>query len=178
MFDRAVKWIRLPRVTVSAATVILGFCLLLWPHASLTLAVRLCGAAALLTGVALSVGYMAKPSSDYFRQDLHNGLYLIAAGLLLLLFTNLIIGILPLIVGLVIAVSGAMGVGRALVWRKAGWPMQWLQLLLSACTVALGVSIVFSPVSAANTVVSLLGAALILVGITELWHAQYARRFD
>ena len=24
MFDRAVKWIRLPRVTVSAATVILG----------------------------------------------------------------------------------------------------------------------------------------------------------
>ena len=55
---------------------------------------------------------------------------------------------------------------------------KWLQLLLSACTVALGVSIVFSPVSAANTVVSLLGAALILVGITELWHAQYARRFD
>ena len=177
-FNRTGRWFRWPTLAASAATLVLGLCLLIWPHASLALAVRLCGAVALVSGCALIARYVARPQgTEYFQQDLTNGVFCLLAAAVLLFGTNFVIGIVPVVAGLLIAVEGLLGIQEAMAWRRSGWPQQRLQWTLSLCTLVLGLIILFWPVSTAETVVSLLGAGLVISGATQLWHSQYARRF-
>ena len=68
-----------------------------------------------------------------------------AVGALCLTAPRLVMSILPLALGVVLAIDGAGKLSRALELRKLGWSNWYLTLLLALCLLIVGVTLVINP---------------------------------
>lgn len=170
MFKQWIKDVKKQLTLTAIFSILLGLVLVIWPDAAKMAVSYLIGAALVIIGVIQIVRYFVyEVRLDLFRYDFVSGLILLGAGVFLLMRPELIVGFLPVLLGIAIVVDGAVKVQQGMDLLRAGYRRWWLVLLMAVLALAAGIVLLINPFKAASTLVLLIGIVLIYDGITDLW---------
>lgn len=132
----------------------------------------LLGAGLLVYGLTRVIGCIAHKGVSggmFFRFEVILGLASLAAGIILFLKPELILSILPIVLGAVLLLDGIARVKHAFELKRSGMDFWWHILLMGLLGVAMGVLLLFNPFRAVMTTVRVLGAGMIINGISDIW---------
>lgn len=164
-------------ILTSVLYILLGLVLVIWPDSAARLICYCLGAALVIFGIFRVINYFTiSISSLLFRNDLLIGLTSLGAGLFLIFFPEIIISILPFVLGLVIVFGSFVKLQHSVDLKRIGYTGWWIDLLLSVLTIVLGIIVLFNPFFAAATLIIFIGASFIVEGITDLWTFIRIRR--
>ena len=158
-------------VVISAALcILLGIVLVVWPGLSMQIVCTAIGAVLLIGGgVRLAAYFTAKDGSVYSQMNLIMGIILAVVGIWILLQPDKVLAIIPIIVGIVIALHGVNNLQQAITLCKEQYDKWWVALILGLLTVGFGVLLIFKPFAALDTAVRLIGVFLIYDGVSDIW---------
>ena len=163
---------------VSIVMIVFGLILLIWPGHTLELAARIVGVGLLVAGAALAFSWY----SDR-RKGRINGVALAEAvaavilGVLLLAAPNTVVSLVPIAVGVVIAVNGLVNLTQALELRKISYTRWQWPLVLAILTILAGLFLVFNPLKPIKWAVMAIGAVLIFNGVSNLWIGSRYKKY-
>ncbi|MGN0709997.1 MAG: HdeD family acid-resistance protein [Anaerovoracaceae bacterium] len=151
-------------------SLVIGVVLTVWPGMAMSLVCRIIGAALLVLGVVYIVMHFSnKEHKMAGGAFLVMGIILAVLGLWIWSKPAWLIALIPLLVGIILAVDGVMNVAEAVVTSRQGYGGWWFSLILAILTIAVGLLLAFNPFEAASTVTRIIGIAMIYSGITDLW---------
>lgn len=158
-------------VVISAALcILLGIVLVVWPGLSMQIVCTAIGAVLLIGGgVRLAAYFTAKDGSVYSQMNLIMGIILAVVGIWILLQPDKVLAIIPIIVGIVIALHGVNNLQQAATLYKEKYDKWWVALILGILTVGFGVLLICRPFEALDTAVMLIGVFLIYDGLSDIW---------
>lgn len=158
-------------VVISAALcILLGIVLVVWPGLSMQIVCTAIGAVLLIGGgVRLAAYFTAKDGSVYSQMNLITGIILAVVGIWILLQPDKVLAIIPIIVGIVIALHGVNNLQQAVTLCKEQYDKWWVALILGLLTVGFGVLLICKPFAALDTAVMLIGVFLIYDGVSDIW---------
>lgn len=168
--ESLLKKIKTNVVVSSALCVILGLVLVFRPGLSMRIVCTAVGVVLILSGVMRMIDYFtARDGSLYSQSNLIFGIVLAVVGVWIVVKPDKVMAIIPIIVGIVIAIHGLHNLQQALgLWRDK-YDRWWVALILGALTVGFGVLLICRPFAAIDTVVMLIGFFLIYDGISNVW---------
>ena len=170
MFKQWIKDMKKQLTLTAIFSILLGLVLAIWPDATKMAVSYLIGAALVVFGVIQVVRYFVyEVRLDLFRYDFVSGLILLGAGVFLLMRPEIIVGFLPVLLGIAIVIDGAVKIQQSMDLLRAGYRRWWLVLLLAALALAAGGVLLINPFEAASTLVLMIGIVLIYNGVTDLW---------
>ncbi len=150
--------------------ILLGLVLVLFPQITTQLICYLLGGILCVYGSGHIFGYFSKKErGDLFRYGLLVGMVCISIGLIILLNTEGVISILPMIFGLSMLLGSFFKIQYALNLKEAGYSLWWSVLMMGLVTLMLGILLIFNPFTAAMTLVIFIGISLMIGGATDLW---------
>lgn len=157
-------------VFLSILYLVLGFVLLLWPTIIMDLICYAFGAILLLYGLFTIIGFCRSDdrSSGAFL-GLFLGIVALAVGAVMVLFPPLIQSIIPIILGIYIAIDGLLSVKRTLELRQMEYGRWNVNLILSLVSAALGIFVIFHPLLTEAALFRVIGVVLLYAGVTDLW---------
>lgn len=164
---KGLKW---AAIAIGALCCVLGLCLILFPNISMNVICVLVGVLGMIAGLFRVLHYFSR--NDFpllFRAELTMGIFELVAGLVLVLCPNGILTILPVIIGCYVVVESAFSLQGAVEGIALRTRYGWLLLVLAVLSLVLGFALIFSPASGKGLLGVLLGAALLLSGIDQLW---------
>lgn len=149
--------------------ILLGIVLLFFPQTTL---LTICYAFALILGIA-GVGYIvtyirSDTLKTYQRNDFVVGLTYLVLAAFVACKTEIIISLLPVLLGLAIIISSIVKLQHALDLMRVKFTNWWLVLLIAISSAAIGLYLIIHPFAAANTMVRVIGIATIWNGITDI----------
>lgn len=158
-------------IVISAVLcVLLGIVLVAWPDLSMQIVCTAVGAVLLIGGgVRLAVYFTSRDGSVYSQMSLIMGIVLAVVGIWILLQPDKVLAIIPIIVGIVIALHGANNLRQAVTLCQNKYDKWWVALILGLLTVGFGVLLICRPFEALDTVVMLIGIFLIYDGLSDIW---------
>ena len=158
-------------IVISATLcILLGIVLVVWPDLSMQIVCTAIGAVLLIGGgVRLAAYFTEKDGSVYAQMNLITGIILAVVGIWILLQPDKVLAIIPIIVGIVIALHGVNNLQQAVSLCKEKYDKWWVALILGLLTVGLGVLLVCRPFEALDTAVMMIGQFLIYDGISDIW---------
>lgn len=170
MFKQWIKDLRKQFTLTAIFSILLGLVLAIWPDATKLAVSYLIGAALLVFGVIQVVRYFVyEVRLDLFRYDFVSGLILLGAGVFFLMKPEIIVSILPVLLGITIVVDAAVKVQQSMDLMRAGYHRWWLVMLLAVLALGAGIILLVNPFEAASTLMLLIGIVLIYNGVTDLW---------
>ncbi len=149
--------------------ILLGIVLLFFPQTTL---LTICYAFALILGI-VGIGYIftyirSDTLKTYQRNDFVVGLTYLVLAVFVALKTELIISLLPVLLGMAIIISSIVKLQHALDLMRVKFNNWWTVLLIAISSAAIGLYLVIHPFSAATTMVRVIGIAAIWNGITDI----------
>lgn len=170
MMESLLKKIKTNVVVSSALCVILGLVLVFRPGLSMRIVCTAVGVVLIVSGVMRMIDYFtARDGSLYSQANLIFGIILAVVGVWIVMKPDKVIAIIPIIVGIVIAIHGLHNFQQALeLWRDK-YDRWWTALILGVLTVGFGVLLICRPFAAVDTVVMLIGFFLIYDGLSNVW---------
>lgn len=168
--ESLLKKIKTNVVISSALCVILGLVLVLRPGMSMWIVCTAVGVVLILSGVMRMIDYFASRDGSLFSQaNLIFGIVLTVVGVWIVMKPDKVMAVIPIIVGIVIAIHGLHNVQQALeLWRDR-YERWWIALLMGVLTVGFGVLLICRPFAAIDTVVMMIGGFLIYDGLSNVW---------
>jgi len=165
-------------VPVAFLTAAFGLVLLLWPSLSSTLICYGLSAGVLLYGLFRIITYFRhKPQNALQGRDFASGLMLVALALLIWIKTDLVISLLPLLLGLLLVLGAARETQIAVDLfrlREGRWV---LPLIAAVIQGILGLIILLNPFSTAMLLMQFIGASVLVESISQIvFAAMLARR--
>ncbi len=164
------KKIKTNVVVSSALCVILGLVLVFRPGLSMRIVCTAVGVVLVLSGAMRMIDYFTARDGSLFSQaNLVFGIVLAVVGVWIVLKPDKVMAIIPIIVGIVIAIHGLHNLQQAVeLWRDK-YDRWWVALILGVLTVGFGVLLVCRPFAAIDTVVMMIGLFLIYDGLSNVW---------
>ena len=157
-------------VISSLLCVLLGLVLVLWPGLSIQIVCTAVGAVLIVSGGIRIVSYFtAKDGSMYSQINLIFGIIFTVVGVWIVIKPDKVLAIIPIIVGIVIALHGLHNLQQAITLCKDKYDKWWIALLLGILTIGFGVLLICRPFAAIDTVVMLIGVFLIYDGLSNIW---------
>ena len=158
-------------IVISATLcILLGIVLVVWPDLSMQIVCTAIGAVLLIGGgVRLAAYFTEKDGSVYAQMNLITGIILAVVGIWILLQPDKVLAIIPIIVGIVIALHGVNNLQQAVSLCKEKYDKWWVALILGLLTVGFGILLVCRPFEALDTAVMMIGLFLIYDGISDIW---------
>lgn len=148
----------------------LGMVLLFWPDTTLTVLCYLFGGILLAYGIITILSFFVHDSAlGPFRLELVLGITAAAIGILFLIQPVFILSIVPVILGVYIAVDSLVNLKRALELYRLEYPRWWVSLSLSLLGVALGAVILFYPFQTQLLLFRVIGGVFAYTGLSDLW---------
>lgn len=156
---------------------VLGLLLLLLPQTMLNIIVFVLAAYLFIMGLLGILSYFNKRrTSDALTIDFISGLFSALIGLVLALFNRQIIGLIPIILGIFVVLSGALSLTQALDLRKANNRSGRALLIYSLLLIVVGIVAILNPFGSMATLTRLLGVVLLLMGIGDMvTHFTYGK---
>lgn len=167
---KEMKW----NMILSAALyMVLGLILLIFPATTARTICYLIAGIAIVTGLVNLVVYSTRNiTRNYYRNDFVTGLMLMVLGIFVIYKVDLVIALVPFIIGLCIIVSGLFKLQGALDVQRMGGNAV-LILGLAVVNVVIGILMVINPFDSAMLLYRLLGAGLLFSGLTDLASTLY-----
>ena len=169
-------------IVMSVLYLALGIFLLMVPGTALNVVCYALGGVVLLGAVIQLVRYFLVERGIFQSQlTLISGLVCLALGGFLILRSDIVVRILPIVFGLFVIFDSLGRVQSALELRRCGYGSWKGFLLLALLSVVLGVVMIVDPFGAMETLVMAIGVILIIEGALNLLSALYTmlavRRF-
>lgn len=163
---------------ISVLMVVIGLVLLLWPGHVMTTAMTVLGIALLAGGVLSALSWYRGRETGIGPVRLAEGIVMVIAGLVVLCAPKLLISIIPIVIGLVVAVNGVINLAQALDLRRQGYQNWVVSMALAVITLALGALIAFNPFSTMEMLVAAIGVIILYNGASNLWiESRYRKLF-
>ena len=157
-------------VFLSILYLLLGMVLLVWPTLVMDIISYAFGAILLLYGLFAIVGfYRSEDRRGGAFLGLFLGIVAAAVGAIMVLYPPLIQSIIPVILGLYIAIDGLLSVKRTLELHRMDYARWNVNLILSLVSAGLGIFIVFHPLLTQASLFRVIGVVLIYAGGSDLW---------
>lgn len=155
-------------VITALVMVIAGILLFIYPAGSILAAVRLLGFAIALYGViGLVTGLVQKKEYRSLLSLVYYTAFALA-GIILIVAPGFVIGIFPIIAGVMIAVSGLESLLFSLRLKKHGHDRWLLLMILSVITIVFGILIFVNPFATQTLMVRVFACGLIYAGVVKL----------
>lgn len=168
--EKLLKRLKANAVISAVLCAMLGAVLVIWPDRSMTVACFAIGAVLLAGGVVRLVEYfIMRDGSMYAQMNLIMGIVLAVVGVWIMLKPDKVLAIIPIIMGIVIALHGLNNLQQAVTLCKEKYDKWWVALILGLLTVGFGVLLVCRPFEALDTAVMLIGVFLIYDGLSDIW---------
>lgn len=175
---RMLEQLRVSFVLTALLCVVSGVVLMIWPDTSARVVCMLVGIVLLVMGIMQLVRFFGAPAGTLIRQiNLLMAIILAAVGVWILFRPDFLIGLIPIIMGILLILHGLYDLQQAVFLIRAKYSYRWLALALSLVTVALGAVLIWNPFEAMNVMIMFMGGFLIYDGLSDLWILSRARRF-
>ena len=153
-----------------AIGLVLGAVLVVWPDRSVRLMCTLLGAALLICGLVYILGWLVRRREGGISAfTLIPGVVLSGLGIWLMTSSDSVIALVQYGFGAVVSFHGVLDVQSSVSLMRQGAARWWLDLALSALTLALGALILINPFGTFAALVTLIGLVLIYDGLSDLW---------
>ena len=157
-------------VFLSVLYLMLGVVLLLWPTLVMDIISYAFGAILLLYGLFAIIGfYRSEDRRGGAFLGLFLGIVAAAVGAIMVLYPPLIQSIIPVILGLYIAIDGLLSLKRTLELQRMDYARWNVNLILSVISAALGIFVVFHPLLTEAALFRVIGIVLLYAGVSDLW---------
>ena len=157
-------------VFLSILYLILGVVLILWPTIVMDIICYAFGAILLLYGIFAIVGfYRSEDRKGSAFLGLFLGIVAAAIGAVMVIYPPLIQGVIPVILGLYIAIDALLSVKRTLELQRMDYAHWNINLILSVVSAGLGIFVVFHPLLAEAALFRVIGIVLLYAGVSDLW---------
>lgn len=168
MFRNLKSWSVLSAITMIA----IGLILMIFPGVSLEVVCTVAGIAFIAWGAIRILSYFLLSIEEFmYRSDMIAGLLFILGGILMLARQNIVLDIIPILLGLVIVISGITKLQNAVIAKRIGYDGASLYMILALISIVFGFVIMFflSGTIAAKTLFVLIGAGLVYSGGSDLY---------
>lgn len=162
-----------PWVLASCISILAGILLIFFPTTALRAVCYLFGGALFVVGAGNVLSYvlnlLGKEAYQYSPQyKLVFGIVMVGLSILAFVKTTWIVSVIPVLLGVIIVVSGIVKLQHALDLRWIGYD-GWLPILfLAAMSLILGGVMLFNPFDTAKTLIIAIGIGLVISGCTDL----------
>ena len=161
-------------IVMSVLYLALGIFLLMVPGTALNVGCYALGGVVLLGAVIQLVRYFLVERGIFQSQlTLISGLVCLALGGFLILRSDIVVRILPIVFGLFVIFDSLGRIQNALELRRCEYPSWKGFLLLAVLSIALGVIMIVDPFGTMETLVMAIGVILIVEGSLNLLSALY-----
>ena len=168
--EKILKKLKTNVLISSLLCVLLGLVLVFWPGLSIQIVCTAVGAVLMISGVVRIVSYVtARDGSMYFQVNLIFGIIFVVVGVWIVIKPAKVLAIIPIIVGIVIALHGLHNLQQAMDLCQSKYDKWWIALLLGILTIGFGILLICRPFAAIDTVVMLIGIFLIYDGLSNIW---------
>ena len=165
-FWKTLKW---NAAAISIGSVVLGVILAGWPAIAARTVCYLLAAVLLLGAFSYLLSYLSgRRQSLPSGMDLAIGLVLVLAALLVAVKADQIIGLIPMVMGAVFAINGAVKLQRSVELKQVQYRGWGIVMFYAILTIGFGVLLLFNPFSAATMMVRILGIGLMISGGTDI----------
>ena len=169
-----VKKLKWNLVLMSALYLGLGVFLLMKPTTALNIVCYALGAVVLACAAVQLIRYFVVERGVFQSQlTLISGIICLALGAFLILRSDIVVSILPIVFGLFVIFDSLGRIQNALELRRCEYPSWKGFLLLAVLSIALGVIMIVDPFGTMETLVMAIGVILIVEGSLNLLSALY-----
>ncbi|MEG1523771.1 MAG: DUF308 domain-containing protein [Clostridia bacterium] len=147
--------------------IFIGIALFIWPGESSYVIVYIVAGLVSIAGLILTILYFARKAHPAFG-SLSVGLTLLAIGILLLILPEILIKILPFMLGFSLIFSGFNSLQTAIELIRLKVQKWFIPLIFSVVSIICGVLALLNPFNAAAVLMIFLGASLVADGIMLL----------
>lgn len=149
--------------------VVLGLVLVIWPDFLGEMLCYLLGGALILMGAIQLVGFLrGERLGLYNKFNMLMGIVLVLLGLWICTQPHIVLSIIPVVVGIIVLLHGLMDIQYTLDIKRTGNTKWWIALIAAIVTFVFGLVLVFNPFAAYETVMILLGVAMLYDGGSDL----------
>lgn len=165
---KQVKDLKWDALLLAVLYILLGIVVLVFPETTARTLGYLIGVVLILAGAVSMICYLLRDAHlNYYRNDFLSGLIGIALGCLVFYKVELIISLIPFILGLMVLISGCSKLQDVIDMKRMEYGNWIVMLILAAVNVVIGVILICNPFKAATLLFRLLGLGLIFSGITD-----------
>ncbi len=163
-----------PKIKPTAAfygliCMIIGIIDLVNPERMLNIIAYALGISAIIGGLIFVIMYLARDvKHNLGNNDFLNGVVSIVVGIVILLKWRELMTIVPIVLGVLIIVSGCIKLQDSIDLKKLGHPMFTAMLILALVFIIFGAVLVANPFESEILLLRLIGVALIIAGMTDL----------
>ena len=172
-----VQELKLNFILTALFCILCGAVLFVWADMSARIACMVLGAILVLMGIIYFVSFLSTPSGTFIKQvHLVLTIVFVVIGVWILLKPDFVIGLIPVIVGIILVLHGFYDLQQAVFLGRAKYGFWWLVLLLAGLTIVLGGILLWNPFEAMSIAIKFIGVFLVFDGVSDLWIFSRARR--
>ncbi len=166
-----IKW---DAVISSVVMIVLGLILAIFPDVSLSILATVAGLGAICAGLFSIIRYFTYDLREsYFSNDFLIGIIVLTIGVLIIFRPAVFIAIIPIVLGIVIMISGFAKLQDAISAKRFGYSGYVTYLILAVIAILFGLFILFNPLDMAEVLFFIIGIGLIYSGVSDLFVTFY-----
>lgn len=174
MFMRLLKELKWQSVLYAVLYILMGIILLLFPETTATTLCYALGGAAIAMGILIVCTYLFRDAAkNAYRNDFVWGLAAILVGIFIFFKVDLIISLVPFLLGIAVVVSGFLKLQDGIDVRRMGYSNGIILFLLAFFNILLGIVLVINPFHTAIVLFRIIGAGLVFSGISDFGTTLY-----
>lgn len=164
-FLKEMKW---EALLTGCFYILLGIVALVIPETMQKTLAYLIGVVLILAGAISMICYLLRDAHEnYYHNDFVYGLISISLGCIVLYKVEIVIGLVPFLLGLLVLMSGCTKLQDVIDMKRLNYGNWVAMLVVAGVNVVLGILLLANPFKAANLLFRLLGISLILSGLTD-----------
>ena len=145
----------------------LGVVLIVWPGETIDIVCKVLAAGLIILGGVELFSYITNRNGYMFTGIL--GLIVLIIGVWIFLKPSSIVSLVPIVIGVILAVHGVQDVKMALESKNGGYDRWWIMLIIAIISIAFGVLCIVNAFGMVKLAMQCVGAAMIYDGISNLW---------
>ena len=166
---KQIKW---RSILVGIGYIIAGLLLIVYPESSRNLIAYVLGIALVVYGiVSLTTYFVINVKDSLRRNEFSIGIMAITAGLIIIFKQQILLDIIPVLLGLLIIADGIGKLQNAVVAKRIGSSQYFTYIVLSAVSIVLGFVVMFflTGVQLQKTLFVVIGISLVYCGISAIF---------
>ncbi|MBR1930811.1 MAG: DUF308 domain-containing protein [Lachnospiraceae bacterium] len=165
-FLKEMKW---DALMMGVLYILLGVVALVLPDTMEKTLAYLIGVVLILAGAVSMICYLIRDAhQNYYHNDFVYGLLGIALGCAVLYKVELVIGMISVLLGFLVLLSGFTKLQDVIDMKRLGYGNWVFMLILAIINVGVGVLLIFNPFKSMNLLFRVLGVSLLLSGAADM----------
>lgn len=170
----ALKRIKADVILSALLCIALGVVLIVWSAETIKIMCWALAAGLVIIGVINIISYFRDKRMHMFSGVL--GLIVILIGIWLFMRPDSVVSLIPIVIGVILAVHGIQDVKLAIETKRNGYEKWWSILLMGIVSLVLGVLCVVYAFGLVTLALKFIGVALIYDGLSDLWIVSRASK--